>query len=56
MQTTNANFNQQNEQWLNNILAKSTLVSGVSEKQRNQFFKSIYKQIDELKQHILAEG
>jgi hypothetical protein len=56
MQTTNANFNNQNEQWLNNILAKSTLVSGVSEKQRNQFFKSIYKQIDELKQHILSEA
>ncbi len=49
MQTTNANFNAQNEQWLGNILSKSNLLSGVSEKQRNQFFKNIHKQIQEMK-------
>ncbi len=49
MQTSNISFNAQNEQWLNNILSKSTLLSGVSEKQRNQFFKNILKQIQEMK-------
>ncbi len=52
MQTTNSNFNEQNEQWLNNILSKSTLLSGVAEKQRNQFFKQIYKQITEMKDYF----
>ncbi len=49
MQTTNEAFNHQNENWLNNILSKSTLMSGVSEKQRNQFFKNIHKQIQEMR-------
>jgi len=52
MQTTNVNFNLQNEQWLNNILSKSTLLSTVAEKQRNQFFKSVNKQISELRNYI----
>lgn len=52
MQTTNVNFNEQNEQWLNNILSKSTLISGVAEKQRNQFFKQIYRQIADLKDYF----
>lgn len=49
MQTTNEQFNHQNENWLNNILSKSNLLSGVSEKQRNQFFKNIHKQIQEMR-------
>ncbi len=52
MQTTNANFNAQNENWINNILSKSTLLSGVAEKQRNQFFKTITKQIEELRNYV----
>ncbi len=48
MQTNNLHFNQQNELWMNNIQSKSSLISGVAEKQRNQFFKSIFLQIDEL--------
>ena len=53
MSTNNIGFNAQNEQWMNNLMARSTLISGVSEKQRNQFFKSIYKQINELKQYFI---
>jgi hypothetical protein len=52
MQTNNINFNHQNENWLNNIIAKSTLISEVSERQRNQFFKDVYKTINDLIVHI----
>jgi hypothetical protein len=53
MSTNNIGFNAQNEQWMNNLIARSTLISGVSEKQRNQFFKGVYKQINELKQYFI---
>ena len=52
MSTNNSDFNAQNEQWMNNLIARSTLISAVSEKQRNQFFKGVYKQIGELKQYF----
>lgn len=52
MQTNNSDFNLQNELWMNNLISRSTLISAVSEKQRNQFFKSIYKMIAELKTYI----
>jgi hypothetical protein len=52
MRTSNAQFNNQNKQWLENLISKSTLLSTVAEKQRNQFFKSIFKQIHELTEHI----
>jgi hypothetical protein len=51
MQTTNAEFNAQNEMWMNNLISRSTLISLVSEKQRNQFFKSIYKLLEELRNY-----
>lgn len=53
MSTVNEDFNIQNEMWMDNLISRSTLISQVSEKQRNQFFKHIYKQIAELKQYIL---
>lgn len=53
MQTTNTHFNDQNEYWLKTLMSKSTLLSGVAEKQRNQFFKSIIKQIKELNTYIV---
>lgn len=49
MSTNNLEFNMQNELWLNNILSKSTLLSGVAEKQRNQFFKALLKQVEDTK-------
>lgn len=52
MSTTNVHFNDQNEQWLNTIMSKSTLLSGVAEKQRNQFFISLLKQIKSLAQYV----
>ncbi len=51
MQTTNAEFNAQNEMWMNNLISRSTLVSLVAEKQRNQFFKGVYKLLEELRQY-----
>lgn len=45
MATTNAGFNDENEKWVKNIIRKSTLISGVSEKQRMKFFKLLYDKI-----------
>lgn len=53
MSTSNIGFNAQNEQWMNNLMSRSTLISAVSEKQRNQFFKCIFKQISALKSYFL---
>lgn len=52
MRTSNTHFNKQNELWLDNLISKSTLLSTVAEKQRNQFFKSTIKQIRELVTYI----
>ena len=55
MQTNNAEFNRQNELWMNNLISRSLMISSTAEKQRNQFFKGIYKQLDELRQYMLRE-
>jgi hypothetical protein len=52
MSTTSADFVHENELWLNNLLRKSTLISGVGEKQRNQFFRVLRDKVDLLKQKI----
>lgn len=52
MQTNNLQFNAQNQLWMNNLISRSTLISTVAEKQRNQFFKGVYKQINDLKQYF----
>jgi type III secretory pathway lipoprotein EscJ len=52
MQTNNNEYCRNTEQWLNNIIKKSTLVSGTSEKQRLQLFQAINKQIDDLMKRI----
>jgi hypothetical protein len=54
MRTSNAVFNRQISGWLENLIAKSTLVSRVAEKQRNQFFKQALKQIVQLRDEIVA--
>ncbi|NBP05144.1 MAG: hypothetical protein EBV15_02830 [Bacteroidetes bacterium] len=54
MRTANAVFNGQISGWLENLIAKSTLVSKVAEKQRNQFFKQALKRVVELKEEIAA--
>lgn len=54
MRTANAAFNRQISGWLDNLIAKSTLVSKVAEKQRNQFFKQAIKRIVQLREEIAA--
>lgn len=55
MKTANPFFVEQSNGWLNNIMGKSELISGVGEKQRNRFFKDIFRKIEDLKEHILAD-
>jgi hypothetical protein len=52
MSTTSADFVHENELWLNNLLRKSTLISGVAEKQRNQFFRVLRDKVEMVKQKI----
>ena len=44
--TANQQFCEEIEHWMKNLIKKSTLISGVAEKQRFQFFNKIYKGID----------
>jgi hypothetical protein len=53
MSTTSADFVHENELWLNNLLKKSTLISGVAEKQRNQFFRVLRDKVETLRQKII---
>ena len=52
MATTNSNFCDETENWLVNIIKKSTLISGVSEKQRFRFFKIINDKISKIKERV----
>ena len=52
LSTSNTDFNRDVERWLNNILKKSTLISLVGEKTRNQFFKRAFNDISRLEDHI----
>jgi hypothetical protein len=52
MATMNETYCEKTEHWLNSIIKKSTLISGVSEKQRYQFFRKAYKMIDDLELRI----
>jgi len=54
--TSNNDFCDETENWLRNIEKKSTLISGVAEKQRYQFFNQMYSHIDKCADKIsLAE-
>ncbi len=48
MATSNRIYAEETERWLNNLIKKSTLISGVSEKIRYQFFTQAITYIDEL--------
>jgi hypothetical protein len=52
MVTANAEYCNETEQWMKGMIKKSTLISGVSEKQRYQFFRKSQEQIDRLKGRI----
>lgn len=44
--TSNQQFCEEIEHWMKNLIKKSTLISGIGEKQRFQFFNKTYKAID----------
>lgn len=52
IRTINKDFIIQNKTWIENLIRKSTLISKTGEKQRNQFFKNIFKQIEQLKNAV----
>ena len=53
MITTNTSFCTETDNWLKNLTKKSTLISGVAEKQRYQFFKKKYEAVKKLSDSIL---
>jgi len=48
MSTGNPAFNHQNDLWVDNLISKSTQISRTAEKIKNQLFKVLLKQVDEL--------
>jgi hypothetical protein len=50
--TRNIKLCEDTMRWLNNLIRKSTLISGVSEKQRYLFFKNVYEKVAKLKTKI----
>ncbi len=46
LNTSNSEFCEETEHWVKNIIKKSTLISGVAEKQRYQFFNKLNTAID----------
>lgn len=52
MVSSNASFCDETEHWLKGLMKKSTLISGVSEKQRYQYFRNSQEKIENLKKKI----
>ncbi len=52
MTTSNPDFVNENEEWIKNLIRKSILISGVSEKQRNQFFNLLKEKVKAVKDKI----
>jgi len=52
MMTSNQKFAEENLVWLNNLIRKSTLISGVGEKQRYLFFRNVMEKASALKKEI----
>ncbi len=50
--TGNQQFCEEIEHWMKNLIKKSTLISGIAEKQRFQFFSKAYKAIDQCIERI----
>jgi len=46
LSTNNSEFCEETEHWVKNIIRKSTLISGIAEKQRYQFFNTMHKHIE----------
>lgn len=56
MVTTNSGFCDETENWLKNLIRKSTPISGVSEKQRFRFFKMMNDKLAKLQEKIGVEA
>jgi hypothetical protein len=54
MLTTDFAFSGETENWLDNMMKRSMLISGVSEKQRNIFFMEMIRRIEVLKAKMIA--
>jgi hypothetical protein len=52
MTTTNTLFVNEAEEWLKNLIKKSIQISGVGEKQRNQYFKKLYDKLENTRNKI----
>lgn len=52
LNTTNSEFCEETEHWVKNLIKKSTLISGVAEKQRFQFFHKLNKHIENCEQRL----
>ena len=52
MYTTNEKFCEETNTWINFLIAKSNLISGISEKQRLQFVNKILSQLDVTRRNI----
>ncbi|MFZ4798248.1 MAG: hypothetical protein ACOYMA_12200 [Bacteroidia bacterium] len=52
MTTTNSLFVNEAEEWLKNLIKKSILISGVGEKQRNQYFKKLTQKLENTRSKI----
>lgn len=56
MVTSNTGFCEETNNWLKNLIRKSTPISGVSEKQRFRFFKSMHEKIAKIQERISVEA
>ena len=52
LSTSNLIYGNKTAEWLETLIKKSTLISGVSEKQRIRFFKKAFRSIEDLKEKI----
>lgn len=55
LSTSNAQVCSQMESWIDNLIKKSTLISGVSEKERNKFFRIVLGKIDQFRERIQSQ-
>lgn len=55
LSTSNTRYGQNTASWLETLIKKSTLISGVSEKQRLRFFKKSFMVIEDLRKKIKTE-
>jgi hypothetical protein len=52
LQTFNKSFYAYNYHWCKNLMQKSTLISGIAEKERNKFFIKLHEKIQSIKMQI----